>query len=129
MIWEGKLSIDTFGLNLNDFQFCKAGKQNFTNSYFFKSYMKITKVECVIWNNETNIMQMNFYRNLQKLVALGMDDEGVKAFGERVEVFDIADDEQLIGCTLFKDSDSFLGVKWMKMKVSKMLKSIYSEIK
>ena len=31
-----------------------------------------------------------------------MDDEGVKVFGERVEVYDIADDEQLIGETIIK---------------------------
>ena len=41
----------------------------------------------------------------------------MKAMGGRVEVFDIAEDEQLIGCELDSDKDYFLGVKWIKMRL------------
>ena len=52
---------------------------------------------------------------------MGLNDSNVSKFGGRVEVFDIAEDEQLIGCKLDAENvwgeDFFLGVTWLKMKV------------
>ena len=71
------------------------------------------------------IYKINFYNLQQTLVQVGFEDRLVKGWGVgRVEVFEIAEDEQLIGCTLIKD-DCFVGVTWMTMKVPRMLKSIY----
>jgi hypothetical protein len=50
---------------------------------------------------------------------LGWDDNFVKIGGERREAFNIADDEQLIGCELEYDSLFFRGVTWLKWKIPK----------
>ena len=47
----------------------------------------------------------------------------VKDYGGRVEVFEIAEDEQLIGCELHEYTDSdgdidFAGVTWIKIKLT-----------
>ena len=44
--------------------------------------------------------QCNFYHYHEKLVAVGCTDKVVEKFGGRREVFEMADDEQLIGCEL-----------------------------
>ena len=55
---------------------------------------------------------------------MGWSDDNVKTAGERIENFEIAADEQLIGCELyfFRDADTsrdyFNGVTWIKMKSS-----------
>ena len=55
---------------------------------------------------------------------MGWSDDNVKTAGGRIEVFEIATDEQLIGCELyfFRDADTsrdyFNGVTWIKMKSS-----------
>ena len=43
---------------------------------------------------------INFYCKEERLVIVGWDDENVLQFGERKEIFEIADDEELIGCEL-----------------------------
>ena len=48
---------------------------------------------------------------------VGNDDADVKKYGERKEIFSIADDEQLIGCKLDIAWDYFEGVTWFKMKL------------
>jgi hypothetical protein len=50
--------------------------------------------------NEHNINQINFFHHQERLVAVGENDDYVKKYCKRREVFDIADDEQLIGCEL-----------------------------
>ncbi len=68
---------------------------------------------------------MNFYSGQETLVQVGVDDGYVKAFGGRVESFEIAADEQLIGAELYHGEldnygwDYFLGVTWLKCKISK----------
>ena len=48
----------------------------------------------------------------------GQSDAYVKKWGGRREVFEIADDEQLIGCELdYDDIKNFIGVIWLKMKL------------
>ena len=49
---------------------------------------------------------------------MGYTDEDVKKYGGRVESFEIAADEQLIGAELYDDGDWFRGVTWLKMKIA-----------
>jgi hypothetical protein len=56
-------------------------------------------------------------------VAVGCSNRDVKKYGGRVETFEIADDERLIGaelaCVVNDDGkDYFKGVTWIKMKVN-----------
>ena len=55
------------------------------------------------------------------------DCDYVEKFGGRVETFDIADDEQLIGCELDQDCDFFNSVKWMKMKMPQIKESLHKK--
>ncbi len=56
---------------------------------------------------------------------MGWNDDDVKEYGGRVESFEIADDEQLIGAELYhgdlnnNGNDFFRGVTWFKCKISK----------
>ncbi len=45
-------------------------------------------------------MQINFYHHTQRIRGVGKIDAYVKDFGKRREVFEIDDDEKLIGCEL-----------------------------
>ncbi len=53
---------------------------------------------------------------------MGKDDYEVNYFGGRVESFEIAADERLIGAELdymvYCARDKFIGVTWIKMKVT-----------
>ena len=69
--------------------------------------------------DETKIYQINFYHHRERLVMVGFDDDYTKMYGGRKEVFDIAEGEQLIGCSLHERSDYFRGVTWSKMKVAR----------
>ncbi len=70
-------------------------------SHTFDPNKKITKVECIIHKDEDCIIRMNFYSGQERLVqVLESDDWFVKQYGKRVESFEIAYDEQLIGCEL-----------------------------
>ena len=59
---------------------------------------------------------MNFYSGQETLVQMGNYDWNVKKYGGRVEIFEIADDESLIGCELDFDEVCFCGVTWLKRK-------------
>jgi hypothetical protein len=59
---------------------------------------------------------MNFYSGQETLVKVGCDDYVVKDRGGRVESFEIAEDESLIGCELDFDESRFCGVTWLKWK-------------
>ncbi len=67
-------------------------------------------------------MRINFYSGKETLVKVGMDGKCVLNIEKRVESFDIAYDERLIGSTIHEDKDSFFfrGVTFMKMKVPKV---------
>ena len=45
-------------------------------------------------------------------MAVGVSDEFVKISGRRREIFAIANNEQLIGCKLYKDEKYLIDVKW-----------------
>ena len=62
---------------------------------------------------------MNFYHYEKILVKVLHSGSYVYDHGGRVEVFNIDDDEQLIGCKLHQNYGNFEGVTWMKMQVPK----------
>ena len=71
-------------------------------------------------------MQINFYSGQETLGKVGCpDDWYVKYWGGRVEIFEIAADEQLIGAELYYEEyrkcgyDYFIGVTWLKCKIAK----------
>ena len=112
--WCGNCSL---GFTLNDAQTCKAGTDEFTNSRKFDPAKKITNIETIFRKEENSIIRISFYHHQLRLVAVGLDDDYVKKRSGRVEVFEIAHDEQLIGCELSYSKDYFRGVTWIKMKV------------
>ncbi len=77
--------------------------------------------------DEWNILRINFYSGRETLVKVGWDDDDddVKIWGGRVEIFEIAADEQLIGAELYHGGwnndgyDILRGVTWLKCKISK----------
>jgi hypothetical protein len=72
-----------------------------------------------MWNSEWWIGQINFYSGTETLVKLGEPDEFIQLETARVELFEIAFDEQLIGCELNIDEDDyFIGLTWLKWKLS-----------
>ena len=112
----------TLSFTLNDVQIGKAGKDNLTESHTFDPAKKITRVQCIIGKDEYAIIQINFYHKYERLVTvLGSDTDVwvVKLDGGagRREVFEIGDDEQLIGCRLYHVKEYFRGLTWLKMKV------------
>ena len=72
------------------------------------------------------IIQINFWHNKKRLVKLGKKDGFVTEYGGRKEIFEIAEDEQLIGCKLHEaihrfegvtQSIKFIGMTWIIRKV------------
>ncbi len=74
---------------------------------------------------ESCIMRINFYSGQETLVQVGNNDDHVKRNCGRVESFEIAADEQLIGAELYHGEfcnggiDCFIGVTWFKCKIAK----------
>ena len=105
---------------MSDGQSCKVGTTyDFNNNYIFDPAKKITRIECIVHKSECEIMQMNFYHHQQRLVAVGCDDYDVKKYGGRVEVFEIEDKEQLMGCELDFCTRAMFGVTWVKWRIGK----------
>jgi hypothetical protein len=71
-------------------------------SHTFDPNKNITKVEVVVHSDEEWIIRINFYSGQERLVKVGgyNDDYDVKTWGGRVETFEIASDERLIGAEL-----------------------------
>ena len=98
--WNDIFNIE---FTLSNGQFCNAGTDfRYDQNHFFDFREKITRIEVIIMKNELSICQMNFYHNQQRLVAVGYPDDFVEGMGGRVEVFEIGEDERLIGCKLGK---------------------------
>jgi hypothetical protein len=108
--------MNTLGFTLSNGESCTAGQSNKVSSHTFDQNKKITKVECIMWYDEKFICRMNFYSGQETIVKVGWSDGDVKRNGRRVESFEIADDESLIGCELDFDSVNFCGVTWLKRK-------------
>ncbi len=72
-----------------------------------------------MWD-ERGIIRMNFYSGQETIVKVGMDGD-LEEEGRRVESFEIAADEQLIGAELYHggSNDFFHGVTWLKCKIAK----------
>ena len=68
-------------------------------------------------------MQINFFSGEELLCRVGYSDDHWSVKGGRVVTFEIAADEQLIGCELDHGpdydgkGDFFLGVTWLKWKI------------
>lgn len=91
----------TLDFTLNDGQTLKTGTtRDFYNGHTFDRNKKITKVEVVISNDKRGVLQINFYSGEELLVKLGWPGEWYKANGGRVEICEITEEEQLIGCQL-----------------------------
>ncbi len=123
MGWYG---VATLEITLNNGESCTAGSDCKVNeSHTFDSNKKIAKVECIIDKDDSYIIRINFYSGQETLVKVGLCDDDVKKYGGRVESFEIADDEQLIGAELYYGvvynfgNDCFRGVTWFKCKISK----------
>ena len=115
----------TIGFTINDCQSCKAGTSNYFNkTHIFDPNIKITKVEVIINKIEWGIHQINFFSGEEKLVVVGWNDDDVERNRGRVETFEIAANEQLIGCELDHGTlnsgvgNYFLGVTWLKWKIN-----------
>ena len=80
---------------MSDGQTCRAGTENYNNSFDFPLDQKIVKVE-VILRDTIGIGQIRFYGKNGMLVKLGQD---IFATGAK-ETFLIGDNERLIGCEL-----------------------------
>ena len=88
----------------------------FTDSYSLDPTMQEAKVEVTISYVEHAIIQINFYHNEERLVAVGRNDDHIE--GRRREIFMIADDEQLIGCEYHVDKyNNIWGITWLKWKL------------
>jgi hypothetical protein len=80
-------------------------------------------VEVIINKNEDVIIRINFYSGTETLVQVGYPYDVVKEVGGRMETFEIAADEQLIGAELYHGPDGygggdfFLGLTWLKCKI------------
>ena len=110
--------MDTLSFTLSYGEHCSAGSNKVDKNHTFDPNKKITKVECIVWKNESLIIRMNFHSGQETLLKVGgYTDWYVKEHGGRVESFEIAHDEQLIGCELTYCAEHFHGVTWLKMKI------------
>ena len=118
---------DALSLTLSDDQSCEARSRfgGFTDSHTFDRAKNITQVKVIIHKDEKWIIKIKFFSGEEKLVAVGYtDDAYVAKISGRVETFEIAVDEQLIGCELDHGTDvrgqnDFLrGVTWLKWKIN-----------
>ena len=75
----------------------------------------------IINKNEYVIIRINFYSGTETLVQVGWNDDEVKKYGGRMETFEIAADEQLIGAELYHGPDGygdfFQGLTWLKCRI------------
>ena len=124
MEWDDNLY--TFGLTFTDGSSCKIGTLDFTKSHTFDPEKQISRIEVIIHEDEKWILRINFYSGEELLVEVGDDADDFKGEGGRIEEFEIAADEQLIGAELDHgewdgdddDEDYFYGVTWLKWKTT-----------
>ena len=118
MEWSGTATI---GITLTDGASAKAGKLNCFSKHAFDPAKKITRVEVIFNRSENEFMQTNFFSGEERLVSIGLPDNLVKDWEGRKETFEMADDEQLIGCELGCNDFYFLSVRWLAIKVPKRI--------
>jgi hypothetical protein len=124
-IWGSNREV--LGITLSDGQNCKAGFHNNDEFHAFDPAKKITSIKTIIFKHELDIAQINFFHNEERLFAWGSDDDvHIQRAGGRIEVFEIAIDEQLIGCQIHKVKPYYwydekpAGVTWIKIKTLKI---------
>ncbi len=114
----------TLSFRLSNGEYCTAGSTyKVDKSHTFDQNKKITKVEVIIREYEVDIIRINFYSGQETLAKVGWsDDDYLKRWVGRVESFEIAADERLIGAELYhneySEGEYFTGVTWIKMKVT-----------
>ena len=116
--WYG--NIVSLGFTLSDGKNCRAGTSyDFNRSHVFDPSKKITKIVTTVNKYEDYITQINFFSGEELLCKVGLNDGYDWMKGGRDVAFEIADDQQLIGCQLDESTvgGDFCGVTWMKMKV------------
>ena len=91
------------GFTLSDGQPSKQGIIPKCFGHSFDPAKKITRVECFIDTDEESFDKISFYSEQQRLYTIGDSEDEEKLNDNRKEVFDIADDEVLIGCELDHD--------------------------
>jgi hypothetical protein len=81
------LLIHTLRITLSNGESCTAGSYyKLANSHTFEPNKKITKVEVIIWIDESYIYKINFYSGKERIVSVGKaDDAYVKKYGGRRE--------------------------------------------
>jgi hypothetical protein len=110
--------IDQFTLTLSNLESCGPGSDKVNKSYTFDPNKKITKVKVIIGDLESKIIRINFYSGKLRLVKVGMNDLYVKVNSGRVESFEIASEEQLIGCKVSLEKKGYFeGMTWIKMQM------------
>jgi hypothetical protein len=78
LAWYGYY-IETLKITLSNGESCTVGSDwKVDMSHTFDQNKKITKVECIIYQNECDILRINFYSGQEILVEVGWDDEWVK---------------------------------------------------
>ena len=117
--WYGVIT--TLDFALNNGQSLRSGKKyNFGKSHIFDPIKKISRIQCILMKYEHYILQINFYHHDERLVQLGCTDDSMYqnfGGGGRIEVFEIAENEQFMGCELESCESFFRGVTWLKMKL------------
>ena len=104
---------------MNQGESVKSGtSSDFNKSHTFDQSKKITKIVTIVDENETCIMQIKFYSGEEVLCRVGNKDGHWALDDGRVESFEIAADEQLIGAELYNEANIFVGVTWLKMKIT-----------
>ena len=68
-------------------------ERDFNRSQVVDPAKKISSIEVIINRYEDRIIQINFYHHQERLVTVGKSDGWVKEYGQRKEMFYIADDE------------------------------------
>jgi hypothetical protein len=114
--WSGIL-LTELGLVLSDGQSFNAGIKDMNESKTFEISKKITKVECLLDTDERVFLGIFFYHGKERLISLRFGFFPGTGYSEKREVFDIAENEQLIGCELNHRLTNFFGVTWIKMKL------------
>ena len=98
---------------MSDGQTCRAGTNNYNNSFDFPLDQKIVKVEVILCDTRY-IGQIIFYGKNGIIKKLGDD----RAATGAKETFLIGDNERLIGCELDHSKDYLMGVTWLKWTIA-----------
>ena len=101
------------GITLSDESTCKAGKNEYNNSFDISETTKICKIDVIFIAAEQYIGQIILYDKNGLLKKLGDD---CQATG-RIETFEIEDNERFFGCELDYGNSYLLGVTFIKWKV------------